>query len=298
MKRPSSSLAKEASNLYQSIHLNTHALAAVVALVSVLALAPSSQAKIVYTHANVTIVCAAVPAMHNPFSSCIRQYNLDLNHDGVTDFTISVSAFHDFGCVGGFGVGELPASGNGAIGSGYYAAALMQGAQIGHGQQFIKRTGTMAYYKSDLECRHRSGGPWLNVTDRYLGLSFRRNGRVHYGWAKLTVHVVGDAYAHLTGYAYETIAGKSIKAGQTKDAADDPTNEDFGPSASLTSSVPDIPQPASLGMLALGAQAVPLWRRKESALEGNWFLTLQFPSHNRAGVEYRSGCAAWAPQEN
>ena len=100
------------------------------------------------------------------------------------------------------------------------------------------------------------------VTDRYLGLTFLRNGRTHYGWARLTVS--GAFVAKLTGYAYETIAGKSIIAGQTKGAADDPTNEDFGSDASLTNSIPDKPQPASLGTLALGAQGVPLCRRKVS----------------------------------
>jgi hypothetical protein len=72
----------------------------------------------------------------------------------------------------------------------------------------------------------------------------------------------------LTGYVYETIPGKSIKTGRTKGPADDPTNDEFSPGASLTNPISDTPQPASLGMLALGAQGVPLWRRKESALEG------------------------------
>jgi hypothetical protein len=114
--------------------------------------------------------------------------------------------------------------------------------------------------------------PWLSQkvkTQAYLGLKFSLKGKVHYGWARLgNIHsFIGKASATLTGYAYETIPGKSIKAGQTKEA-DDPTN-DFSPGASLTSPFPDTPQPASLGMLARGAQGVPLWRRKESALQGN-----------------------------
>jgi hypothetical protein len=104
-------------------------------------------------------------------------------------------------------------------------------------------------------CLSKHVGPWFNVTEpRYLGLSFLRNGRTHYGWARLTVQ--GPLYAKLTGYAYETIPGKSIKAGQTKEAADESGEEDFGPSASLTSPIPNMPQPASLGMLALGRPAV------------------------------------------
>jgi hypothetical protein len=65
----------------------------------------------------------------------------------------------------------------------------------------------------------------------------------HYGWTRLSVQA-GNVYinATLTGYSYETIAGKSIKAGQTKEAANDPTNEDFGPGASLPNPIPDTSQ--------------------------------------------------------
>ena len=98
-------------------------------------------------------------------------------------------------------------------------------------------------------------------------------GKVHFGRARVKVSFVNNQgmTAFLTGYAYEAIAGKSIKAGQTKEAADDPANEDFGPGASLNSPVPDKPQPISLGMQALGAQGVPVWRRKEneSVVQGN-----------------------------
>jgi hypothetical protein len=55
------------------------------------------------------------------------------------------------------------------------------------------------------------------------------------------------------------------RTGQTKGPDEDrvENQNDPGPDASLTNSVPDTPQPASLGMLALGAQGVPLWRRRE-----------------------------------
>jgi hypothetical protein len=125
----------------------------------------------------------------------------------------------------------------------------------------------MAFYAVH-ECFPSYGGLWYNAhvpVTAYLGVRFQLNGRAHYGWAKLTVE--GASYAKLAGYAYETIAGKSIIAGQTQGAADDSGEEDFGSGTSLTNPIPDKPQPASLGMLALGAQGVPLWRRKESALE-------------------------------
>jgi hypothetical protein len=65
-------------------------------------------------------------------------------------------------------------------------------------------------------------------------------------------------------YAYETVPGKSIKAGQTKGAADEWDEEAFDTGASVMSPISRTPQPASLGILALGAQSVPLWRRKET----------------------------------
>jgi hypothetical protein len=47
----------------------------------------------------------------------------------------------------------------------------------------------------------------------------------------------------------------SDQRGADQGPADDWDEEDFGPGASLTSPIPDKPQPASLGMLALGLRA-------------------------------------------
>jgi len=52
-------------------------------------------------------------------------------------------------------------------------------------------------------------------------LKFTVKGKVHYGWARLTVKVLGGARIKttVTGYAYKTIANKPIKAGKTKGPA-------------------------------------------------------------------------------
>ncbi len=108
----------------------------------------------------------------------------------------------------------------------------------------------------------KSGGAWLKVDKAYLGLKFVIKGKVHYGWARVRMtHVYLDAI--LTGYAYETIPNKPIYTWPLRET-NDVEESDRGPGASLTNPIPDAPQPASLGMLALGAQGVPLWRRKES----------------------------------
>ena len=258
MKRSSGS-RRPPSDLSESVHqqINMYALAASAAGVSLLALAQPSEAKIVYTHAHVVI------------SAGDSNYKLDLNHDGITDVTISASGHFGFYCGPAIKASffEMPTSGNGVEGS--PPTPLGAGARIGGRKGFYGGKGLLAsaiIQKGGHSCRH--GGAWWNVTDRYLGVEFKIHKKIHYGWARFTFD--RGQSATLTGYAYETIAGKSIMAGKTHglagDSSLDPdsTNPDeFGPRASANS-IPDTPQPASLGMLALGAQVVHLWRRKQS----------------------------------
>ena len=163
--------------------------------------------------------------------------------------------------------------GNGEVATAPYAEALDSGVEIGPNQSFDYYYATMAsvakgwifdFRRNGCFDHHEILGDWVNVSDRYIGLAFLINGQTHYGWARFSVQV-GYVYvnATLTGYAYETSTGESIKAGQTKEAADDSTNENFDPDASLTNPIPDTSRPASLGTLALGARGIPLWRRKE-----------------------------------
>ena len=56
-------------------------------------------------------------------------------------------------------------------------------------------------------------GEWAYATNRNLGLKFSIQGETHHGWARLSVYVVkGRPYVRstLTGYAYETIAGRGF----------------------------------------------------------------------------------------
>jgi hypothetical protein len=78
----------------------------------------------------------------------------------------------------------------------------------------------------------------------------------------------GHVKGLLTGYAYETIPNKPIITGKTK-GPDDGANDDPGPGASVANPIPEIPQPASLGALAMGSSGLSIWRRKEWAGQGN-----------------------------
>ncbi len=255
---------RKPSKLSESLHkrLNAYAWAAGAAGVGALALSQSAEAKIVYTPVHKSIT----PNHTIP---------LDLNHDGTIDFrfkdTHLTTASYGFSHIGILSI--LPAHHANKI-EGYstrtrhYASALPAGAAIGTKGRFAPGPKLMAtvYYDSGLrELKSTCDGPWSNAKDRYLGLEFFIEGKVHFGWARLNVSCPGtDVIATLTGYAYETIPNKPIIAGKTHGEDD----VDPGSGAALTNPIPDIPQPTSLGALALGAPGLSIWRRKESVGAG------------------------------
>jgi len=228
-------------------HLDLYALAAGAAGVSLLALTPAAEAKIVYTKTHQVIGYGGI-------------YDLDLNHDGIVDFVIQeigYSTNSTFIFRSRRWLFAKPALGNGVAGEGY-ASALKAGAVIGPRAPFIKggSNGATMVFVSEvyITSRHYTTlGDWINVKNRYLGLKFKINGKFHYGWARLNAQVGHRSIAGtLTGYAYETVANRSIRAGQTEDGspADAMSSEAATP-------VSDAAPGATLGTLALGAQRIP-----------------------------------------
>jgi hypothetical protein len=109
---------------------------------------------------------------------------------------------------------------------------------------------------------HKCFGPWNNVKNRYLGLRFISEGKTHFGWARLNESCNPEnsrITAVLTGYAYETIPNKAIIAGKTK-GPDEVSNVEQPNPASLTAPTPE---QATLGLLAMGAPGLSIWRREE-----------------------------------
>jgi hypothetical protein len=235
-------------NLSDSVHrqLNMYALAASAAGVGVLALAQSAQATIVYTKTHVVIGTNQI-------------YELDLNHDGIADFKISNHSFFTDTIVAS--LSALPARANNAVvgkqpqvGFPHYAYALLPGARVGPKQPLSGALMAWSFGAS-------RGGRWANVRGRYLGLKFLIRGKVHYGWARLNVTVGNSKItATLTGYAYETIPNNPIIAGKTK-GPDEATVEESNAALNLPT-----PEPATLGLLALGSPGLSIWRREESAV--------------------------------
>jgi hypothetical protein len=242
------------SNLSETLHqqITMYALAAGAAGVSLLASAQCSEAKIVYT----------------PTHHILTNGTLPIPVDGTHDFALSDKFYIITGSWSTQLLNINAAARGSVVGSKGSAAALKRGAVIGPKDKF--QTGKVLMAGGFCETQISSSrvfGPFANTTQRYLGLKFKLNGKVHYGWARFaTVKAFacngGPAVsATLTGYAYETMPGKSIKAGQIKEAAEEPMNEDFGSLASVVSPM-HTPQPATLSMLAMGSPALSIWRRE------------------------------------
>jgi len=216
-----------------------YAAAATAAGVSLSALAPVAEAKIIYTPTHKVIGPNTV-------------YRLDLNHDGINDFILSNNYRSSTGVrfasllANGISANGFAASESGSL---VFPLALRKGEKIGSSEQFRSQRGIMAGILSAVGGTFATRGQWVYAAHRYLGLKFSIQGKTHYGWARLTVFAVAEppyVRSRITGYAYETIPNKAIIAGKThgKD-------------------VVTLTEPASLGHLARGASAIPAWRAKQ-----------------------------------
>jgi hypothetical protein len=242
---PSQAVSTLSSSVSQKLNLCAMVAAAAVVL---LAVPRAVEAEIVYTKVNINFIT----------------YNLDLNNDGVSDVALQMreTAYLCYPCRDGQRIllSELPATGNGVLGN--PPAALKAGAMIGPNQVFYQGTGTMSawYSASRCGCVEHHVGPWFEVANHYLGVAFKIQGKTHYGWARMST---AFRSVMLTGYAYETIAGKTIAAGATTGGAEESSEEHFVPGSFVNNAIPDSPQATALGMLALSVEQVPLCRQKE-----------------------------------
>ena len=189
-----------------------------ITLTLIFALAIPSIAEVVYTP-----VQAAIPINGS--------FTIDLNSDGVADFTLT-SKFIEAYCQRGdeyiWTLSVTPAGGDavasqvGRIGSGY-ASALPNGVPVSSRQGFYPAQSVMSemYWGA---CGAGVSGEWLNTPNRYLGFRFvASDNSIHYGWARLSSVASVDRHGNfqastvLSGFAYETVPDQQILTGQTSD---------------------------------------------------------------------------------
>ena len=187
-------------------------LVAIVVLAS--AFAVPGNAQIVYTQLSVSIPVG-------------QAYNLDLNGDGVPDFTLKSKLLQGL-CQWGdeyiWTLTVIPAGGNGVVAAAGQAgtdfvSALQYGVPVNASQNFYPSASIMAELNWGA-CGIGMMGEWMNLPNRYLGLQFRAaDGTTHYAWAKVSTAAYVDQYEHLhastllTGVAYQATPGGGIPAG-------------------------------------------------------------------------------------
>jgi len=273
MRKQASSQAKNPALPGTAEHgLRWYSLAAAAASVSAMALLQPAEGEIIIKNKTIPI----------PANSGVL---LDLNGDGVADFELFFSNYSlEQYSVNHFSMqplGVSTPSKNQVIGRSYLASALLRGATIGLGGPFIhtfvdygipieqstlctQNCGGKTGYSFDQVLRGKWGGGHPN---RFIGVKFQINGKTHYGWIRMTITVkhkgtgkgpTGSFSVTITEYGYESVANKSCGAGLAGAAASDAVHTSEKPeqeSARKTS--------PALGMLALGAEAMPLWRRED-----------------------------------
>jgi hypothetical protein len=258
MKSKASSFnsTSDCDSLHQ--HLHAYALAASAAGVTMLALAQPATSEIIYSPTQVTI-------------GPNQTYSLDLNNDGIVDFTIvnqltsSASLFELNLFVQNSGGGNAVAGHIVNSGGFPWAYAFSSGFQITQPKRhFTSARATMAWSRGT-KWASSWGGSWPGTYGfgggGYLGLKFKIKGKIHYGWARLDTDLARSQSATLYGYAYETIPNKPIKTGQEQD------NQSVKHPSTSTPTQPARKQP-TLGMLARGSSAIVAWRQKQLAAEG------------------------------
>jgi hypothetical protein len=222
-------------------HLAAYALAAGAAGVSMMALAQTPlEHTIVYTPANISL-CGWRRCDTGPI-------NIDLNNDGIADFTFSAEGSGYFLPLSSISFYQAEAGWAAVAGNGAVRQPLSSGAAIGPQRGFAASDPLLnsVFARHQRSSKAHCWGPFAGVT-AYLGVRFLISGENHYGWVRLSTqcYAYGFVSATITGYAYNTVANQPIRAGETGETA-----------AKRQGAIP-----ASLGMLGLGASGLPLWRR-------------------------------------
>jgi hypothetical protein len=205
-------------------------------------------------------------------------YNLDLNGDGTTDFTIVNSYDSGFGSTCSSTSLVVPDN-NAVVITPPDAAALnpfdviSANDQLGGGRRLMAALSTSQM--GSVGTIRRVYGPWIDAQNKFLGLRFVfPDGSTHYGWARMSVGYQGNGFDPVIhDWAYENTPDMPILAGDTIGGGPAPA-----PAARPHS--PAAPEPSPLALLAQGTAGVETHLRNQpcpSALPGNSSWSVGMP---------------------
>ena len=259
-RRSASGTPDGLSQLLQQ-RLRAYALSAGAAGVAVLAYSVAADAAPVCKHSSV-IVSGSYPL--NPAEQPVAPFEIAGTFNNVSSQTC---CFWNRGFLtpNSLGAGAL-------LDANGFPAGLASGASVGPGGQFGegREYGLLFTYGPlghGTKKHHRGNFDFSKVNN--FGFKLSISGQTHYGWVRLGV-TFGPGFdgietsIHILEYAYETNPNTAIPAGscsaESGTKADGSASSSDGVTASALAG--SAAKPASLGMLALGANGIPMWRRR------------------------------------
>jgi hypothetical protein len=258
-------LPKEPSMLCGTVHqhLNGYVLAAGAAGVAILACSVPAEGSPICHQIGFTLLGTDTYSL-NPAGGLVAPFNIAQTFSSPS--THSSFAFGRLFLTPNFPRAEM------AIAENDLPADLPAGASIGPGGAFGKGQSYGMLFSTN---RFYHRGNLKPGRINYFGYRFLISGKIHYGWVRMTEsgNYMGSQ-TQILASGYESTPDTAIAAGSctsvspSTSAVPAPHNgtsvsssDQAGSSASAASPTSDTSQPASLGMLALGVQGLPLWRR-------------------------------------
>lgn len=222
------------------------------AAAGLLASPPAATAEIVFSQTNISLHAGST---------------VPINIEGTPEFNLTDRFYSIPGSWSTALLNVNAGAGAGVVARGGSAAALKQGALIGSTELFQGGKALMAgAFRETQISSSVVFGKFANTTNHYLGLKFRLQGQIHYGWARFSMVTASangpTVSAFFTGYAFETVPNRPVYAGQITEL---PAESQLLPlSGSSAAGRAGTLEPPSLGLLALGAPGIDAWRRRES----------------------------------
>jgi hypothetical protein len=187
----------------------------------------STGSPIVYTDINPDQKLTCTPSSGR-WNFCSNSYPLDLDNDGIIDYLITYSYEYKFMGMEGqretkkYVIIKCNNQNTVAVDS-VYPLAMNANNIISPGLNWKSdSTRILNVYSQtcSLGCFTSYSGNWFSIIDKFLGLQFKKGGKIFYGWVRLDVSVSLTPSSTnsftVKDYAYNSTPGQPILAGQTK----------------------------------------------------------------------------------